>query len=278
MLFYFLNKRGEYMKNKLFDIIIKAKLHDTHKKDRLLLVRSMYSFIFHKKITLTNEWVEYKFECADHRIEIASVNADIIVEKLNTINSSVFTVLNIYVDTISFNTKLNNSHLNLRCRCIDMTNITQDNIGCENSLVNGTTTIIVNDPVFLTRKNLKSFFRNYNGSYISNKFIFGENIEDLSYIFCDSSIKTIPLSFKFNKNITNIDYLCGYCKKLKHLYKDFGTISKKRYRSLKTPVSMFHNCRNLNNIPMKFYKKHYINEREKLYSNFIGLLSIVHDL
>ena len=69
------------MKIKLFDIIIKAKLHDTHKKDHLLLVRSMYSFIFHKKITLTNEWVEYKLECADHRIEIASTNADIIVEK-----------------------------------------------------------------------------------------------------------------------------------------------------------------------------------------------------
>lgn len=266
------------MKNKLFDIIIKAKLHDIHKNDSILLVRSMSSFIFYKKITLTNEWVEYKLESIDHRIELASTNADIVVEKVNTINSSVFTVLNIYVNTVSFNTKLNNSHLDLRCECIDMTNLTQENIGCKNSLTNGTEKIIINEPVFLTRKNLTSFFRNYNGSYISNKFIFGENIEDFSYIFCNSSIKTIPSSFKLNKNIVNINYLCANCKKIKHLYKDFETISKKRYRNLQTPVSMFHNCRNLDNIPIKFYKKHYINERKKLYSNFIGLLSIIHDL
>lgn len=266
------------MKNKLFDIIIKAKLHDIHKKDSILLVKSMSSFIFHKKITLTNEWVEYKLESIDHRIELASTNADIVVEKVNTINSSVFTVLNIYVNTVSFNTKLNNSHLDLRCECIDMTNLTQENFCHEKSLTNGTTHIIMNDPILLTRKNLKSFFRNYSGSYISNKFIFGENIEDFSYIFCNSSIKTIPSSFKLNKNIVNINYLCANCKKIKHLYKNFETISKKRYRNLQTPVSMFHNCRNLDNIPIKFYKKHYINERKKLYSNFIGLLSIIHDL
>lgn len=266
------------MKNKLFDIIIKAKLHDIHKKDSILLVRSMSSFIFHKKITLTNEWVEYKLESIDHRIELASTNADIVVEKVNTINSSVFTVLNIYVNTVSFNTKLNNSHLDLRCECIDMTNLTQENFCHEKSLTNGTNKIIINDPVFLTRKNLKSFFRNYNGSYISNKFIFGENIENFSSIFYDSSIKTIPLSFKFNKNITNIDYLCAYCKKLRHLYQDFGTISKKRYKNLQTPTSMFYKCKSLDNIPIKFYKKHYINEREKLCSNFIGLFSVIHDL
>ena len=266
------------MKNKqIFNIIIKAKLHDIHKKDNILLVRPMYSPSFHKNITHTSEWVEYKFEFVDHRIEIASTNADLIVEKAYTINPCIFTVLCISTNSVSFKTVLT-SQLDLRCTCIDMTNITQENISCKNSLINGTEKIIINEPVFLTRKDLTSFFRNYNGSYISNKFIFGENIEKFSSIFYNSSIKTIPLSFKFNKNITNIDYLCGYCKKLKHLYKDFGTISKKRYKNLHTPIGMFHKCKNLDNIPIKFYKKHYINEREKLYSNFIGLFSIIHDL
>lgn len=254
-------------------VLVKAKLNNNVTKTQMLIREFRHDSISRSFTNLTKNWQNFEIDIESSYIEFNADNADIIIQELpDKIENCVITA-----NSISFEKPVK-ALLSLRCNCIDFSNLTSDNFKMGPHFL-GTTKFIFDKPFLLTNENTLSFFLNYENAYISNNFVLTENVKNISNLFSKSNIKALPTKFKINSNMHEISNLCSYCRKLTTVSPMLnGTFSKKRYPNLRTPGGMFFNCVKLKNIPIKFYKKHYIQYKSKLQTNFVGLLSYIHEL
>ena len=253
-------------------VLGKAKLSNNAISSNMFICE--FSYVMNgSTVNLTKNWQNFEIDIESNHIEFNADNADIIIQELpDKIEKCAITA-----NSISFEKPVKAS-LSLRCNCIDFSNLTSDNFKMEPRFL-GTTKFIFDKPFLLTNKDEVSFFQYYENNYISNNFVLTENVKNISNLFFRSNIKALPTKFKINRDIHEMSDLCSHCKKLTTVSPMLiGTFSKKRYPNLCTPKRMFFNCIKLKNIPIKFYKKHYIQHKSKLQTNFVGLLSYIHEL
>lgn len=265
------------MKNQT-NISLYAKIHDKNVKNNTLFISNNYSPISLSKIELTDTWEKYTFQLEkEYGYLIMAKNADVRIENIDTYAEWVIRCHNLFV------MKPVNTRIICDCNTLYMDNLTYNNFSSISisygEHFKNVNNIICKKPFKLDNAYSNEIFKNYKGSYISNKFVLTDNVEHINGLFSESNIKALPTNFKINKNIIDINNLCKNCKKLKHLSIGLsGTFSKRRYPNMITPRNMFYGCKNLKDISIKFYKKHYVNELHRLSTNFVGLLSYVHEL
>ena len=265
------------MKNQT-NISLYAKIHDKNVKNNTLFISNNCSSISLSKIELTDTWEKYTFQLKkEYRYFIMAKNADVRIENIDTYAEWAIKCHSLFV------MKPINARIKCDCNTLYMDNLIYNNFSSI-SLSYGerfknVNNIICKKPFKLDNVYSDEIFKKYKGSYISNKFVLTDNVERINGLFSESNIKALPTNFKINKNIIDINNLCRNCKKLKHLSIGLsGTFSKRRYPNMITPRNMFYGCKNLKDISIKFYKKHYVNELHRLSTNFVGLLSYVHEL
>lgn len=257
--------------------ILYAKIHDkniNNIKNNILVIGDNLNYL--KKIMLNNTWKKLKITLPRrYKYWINGKNVDIKIEQLN---SSVEWTVNCY--SLAANNFID---ADIKCMC---NTVYTDNFTCNNfsklSPVNGyfqdAKEIICKMPFKLDSECSDEIFKGYNGTYISNNFEITDNVRRINGLFSRSNIKAVPTNFKITKNFIDINNIFSDCKNLRQISGVIGTFSKKRFPNMITPKYMFNKCKNLKDIPIKFFKKDYINEKDKLSTNFIGLLSYVHEL
>ena len=270
------------MKNRCV-ISLYAKIHDENiknvKKNWLSINNDRFINDF-QKIKLTNEWKKYTFHFNyTSTFFVNAPNADIKVIKINNECEWAF---------ICYSFQLINSvyaHLTFKCNTLYLDNLTYNNFVKHSDFVDysewfkNVNNVICKNTFEIDNDIADEIFKNYKGSYISNKFVLTNNVKRVNGLFSNSYIKALPTNFKINRNFVDVNNLCKKCKKLKQLSIGVnGTFSKKRFPKMITPRNMFYGCKNLKNIPIKFYKKDYKNELHHIATNFIGLLSYMHEL